>query len=472
MAAEIYWEARAGADIGITTSTASANVKASDSDSIAAACNEWQLGSMLTNYAEYCAEDLKAFNTALQTTANGGLVLGVGVWVYVTFPRIHIYLMAGVDLPGSAGCSAELRTTLFDSMISETWKGKGNDLLRDKMTHAERAVDENFQHALINNTGGSNPYLFRQTYTFAKGIALKGKSGRYYLWPDGISDTSPTTIVAYSSGTTVQSSPSATATATVAPGWYSVQVELLRNDLSGTNEKATGIRVKAGSTVIKSFGECNPDGGDYDCTFFTCLANEQVIELASSATLTFEIDLVGHSHDCDCDTSTWECAKESTKSGFTAMTAVAKFILSPTAPPTTIVAYSSGTTVQSSPSATATATVAPGWYSVQVELLRNDLSGTNEKATGIRVKAGSTVIKSFGECNPDGGDYDCTFFTCLANEQVIELASSATLTFEIDLVGHSHDCDCDTSTWECAKESTKSGFTAMTAVAKFTILPR
>lgn len=82
-------------------------------------------------------------------------------------------------------------------------------------------------------------------------------------------------------------------------------------------------------------------------------------------------------------------------------------------------------------------------------------------------------VLELGECNPDGGDNDCTFFDCSTQfdtEQTFTAASSS-LTLEIDLIGHSRDCDCNVSTWECAREDTVPGYAPMNAVARFTLTP-
>ena len=135
--------------------------------------------------------------------------------------------------------------------------------------------------------------------------------------------------------------------------------------------------------------------------------------------------------------------------------------------PVTQVIYSSGTTAHYSPSATGTATLVAGvQYTVQVEILRNDLGGGygSEYVTAIYV--GNTDI---GWCAPDGGDYDCTFFTC-SNSHTFT-PSSSTVNLRIDVTGHSWDCDCDMSSWTCSSENSVSGRTQMTAVARYTFTP-
>ena len=106
-------------------------------------------------------------------------------------------------------------------------------------------------------------------------------------------------------------------------------------------------------------------------------------------------------------------------------------------------------------------------YSVKVEVLRNDLGSNNEKVSRIELNG-----RNIGYCNPDGDDYDCTFFDCSQTLSTKSISSTngsiaASLTYE----GHSWDCDCDKQTWQCAKENTKIGFTPMTAVAKITLTP-
>ena len=106
-------------------------------------------------------------------------------------------------------------------------------------------------------------------------------------------------------------------------------------------------------------------------------------------------------------------------------------------------------------------------YSIKIEVLRNDLESSSERVSKI-ILNGETI----GDCNPDGGDYDCTFFDCAQTLSTKRISSSdgkifASLTYQ----GHARDCDCDKETWECVKENTKPGFTPMTAVARITLTP-
>ena len=106
-------------------------------------------------------------------------------------------------------------------------------------------------------------------------------------------------------------------------------------------------------------------------------------------------------------------------------------------------------------------------YNVKVEVLRNDLGSYGEKVSKISFDG---VV--FGDCNPDGGDYDCTFFDCKDSIQKLPLSSNTgyilvALTYQ----GHSCDCDCDKETWTCSRENQIATRTPMTAVARITLSP-
>ena len=79
---------------------------------------------------------------------------------------------------------------------------------------------------------------------------------------------------------------------------------------------------------------------------------------------------------------------------------------------------------------------------------------------------------NLGKCNPDGADYDCTFFECYHDQAPATMMSSTgILDVNIRLTGHSKDCDCDKSTWECSQENTVAGRAPMSAVGRFTLVP-
>jgi len=102
-----------------------------------------------------------------------------------------------------------------------------------------------------------------------------------------------------------------------------------------------------------------------------------------------------------------------------------------------------------------------------VEVLRNDLGSDSERVSAIQFDG-----TSMGDCNPDGGDYDCTMYDCASTlSSMYYTATASTIAVELTFTGHSHDCDCDTTSWECSKENTVSGRTAMTAVARVTLTP-
>ena len=106
-------------------------------------------------------------------------------------------------------------------------------------------------------------------------------------------------------------------------------------------------------------------------------------------------------------------------------------------------------------------------YILKVEVLRNDLASSNEKVSNITLNG-----VAIGDCNPDGEDYDCTFFDCSGSLTKTSISSGnssilAAFTYE----GHSWDCDCDKETWKCSKENTTINYTPMTAVAKVTLTP-
>ena len=107
---------------------------------------------------------------------------------------------------------------------------------------------------------------------------------------------------------------------------YHVRFEILRNDLGGSHEKVTGVLVDG-----EDLGECNPDGSDYDCTFYDC-SSQQLSKTIISTTGKVDVNMkiTGHSWDCDCDTKTWACSDQyDYVAGREKMTAVGIFVLTP-----------------------------------------------------------------------------------------------------------------------------------------------
>merc|ERR1712224_463342 len=114
-----------------------------------------------------------------------------------------------------------------------------------------------------------------------------------------------------------------------------------------------------------------------------------------------------------------------------------------------------------------TATLVPNVaYSVKFELLRNDLGAASEKASDILVDG-----TSLGECNPDGGDYDCTFFNCPVPSGTTITSVTGIVQLRMKMQGHSSDCDCDETSWQCSRTNSVAGRTAMTAVGRYTFTP-
>ena len=99
-------------------------------------------------------------------------------------------------------------------------------------------------------------------------------------------------------------------------------------------------------------------------------------------------------------------------------------------------------------------------------MLRNDLASSSEHVMGVTLNGRSMG----GKCNPNGGDYDCTFFRCPYSPMKVT-SSSGSIQANIRLTGHSKDCDCDESTWQCSKEGTVPGRTPVTAAGRFTLTP-
>ena len=128
--------------------------------------------------------------------------------------------------------------------------------------------------------------------------------------------------------------------------------------------------------------------------------------------------------------------------------------------------YGEGETTKSTYESTIN--VAPNLdYDVRIEVLRNDLGENDERVSKITFD-GVTI----GDCNPDGSDYDCTFFDCrntIRNSQVF--SESGSIRVALKYQGHSWDCDCDKETWDCSQENQVPTRTPMTAAARITLIP-
>ena len=107
-------------------------------------------------------------------------------------------------------------------------------------------------------------------------------------------------------------------------------------------------------------------------------------------------------------------------------------------------------------------------YLIKLEVLRSDLGSSDEKVSDIIFDE-----TRLGECNPPGSDYACDFFDCTSSLTSNEIVSEkGFVDVELKYVGHSHDCDCDTATWECSQENTITGRTPMVAAARITLTPK
>lgn len=114
-------------------------------------------------------------------------------------------------------------------------------------------------------------------------------------------------------------------------------------------------------------------------------------------------------------------------------------------------------------------------YVISFEILQNDLASPSEKVLAATVD-GTNILEG-GECNPDGDDFDCTFFDCaMSSSDIVRKFTASSVPLEITLTGHSRDCDCvrndDPTKWQCYKENTHEGATPMMAVGRFTFTPQ
>ena len=106
-------------------------------------------------------------------------------------------------------------------------------------------------------------------------------------------------------------------------------------------------------------------------------------------------------------------------------------------------------------------------YWIKLEVLQNDLADSDEKVSRIEIDG-----KNIGECNPTGGDFDCTFFNCAPDLLSNQISSeNGRLKVKLTYQGHSKDCDCDKQTWRCKRENLDNSLTPMVAVARITLTP-
>ena len=106
-------------------------------------------------------------------------------------------------------------------------------------------------------------------------------------------------------------------------------------------------------------------------------------------------------------------------------------------------------------------------YSVQIEVLRSGLGGSDDKVSNIIIDG-----ISVGECNPPGSDSDCDFYNC-GSQLGSTIFSSITGKIPVDLeyVGNSYECNCDTAAWTCSSGIDSLFKTPMLAAARVTFKP-
>ena len=151
---------------------------------------------------------------------------------------------------------------------------------------------------------------------------------------------------------------------------YSVKWEVLRSDLGQEPEKLKWLKLNG-----KSFGECNPPGGDYDCDFYPCNDGTDTITPDVNGRIRLEAEYIGHSSDCKCDQNNLNgnCKDEriSVPDDWVPTVAAIKFTLTLT-PQIYKVIYVNNNT--SNLSGTITGLQKNKQYSVTWEILRSDLN--------------------------------------------------------------------------------------------------
>jgi hypothetical protein len=181
-------------------------------------------------------------------------------------PPVGCYTGSGADYAGGAATTVSGRTC-------QAWA------LDSPQSHSFNSLPSNYCR---NPDGEPSPWC----YTTDPAV-------RWELCDVASCDT-PITVMVYSSGTTVYQSPSATGmtTAITSGEIYSVQVEVLRNDLGSASERVTSIYIDG-----MDLGGCNPDGGDYDCTFFDCASQltGSTVTAQNYGVMELAIDVTGHS---------------------------------------------------------------------------------------------------------------------------------------------------------------------------------
>ena len=108
-------------------------------------------------------------------------------------------------------------------------------------------------------------------------------------------------------------------------------------------------------------------------------------------------------------------------------------------------------------------------YTVKAAVLRNDLEHVpSEKVRSIKLDGKELFADG---CELPGFDHDCDFYDCPLVKDFAITSTTGTIAVKMDFVEHSHDCDCDLSTWRCGDKNVKiAGRVPMEAVARFTLI--
>ena len=112
-------------------------------------------------------------------------------------------------------------------------------------------------------------------------------------------------------------------------------------------------------------------------------------------------------------------------------------------------------------------------YRIELEVLQGGLESPDATVSKITLND-----NEFGECNPPGSDYSCSFYKCHFDQDKNEILSlTGLLHVELKFKHTSHHCDCDENTWECSpkKRIDRSGDVPnripVHAVARLTLTP-
>ena len=112
---------------------------------------------------------------------------------------------------------------------------------------------------------------------------------------------------------------------------YRVELEVLQGGFDGPDANISRIQINS-----KDFGECNPPGSNYSCSFYKCPFDLDKDEIMSfTGLLNIQLTFQHSSYHCDCDEDTWECSpkervnKSGHEQGRSIFTAVARIVLTP-----------------------------------------------------------------------------------------------------------------------------------------------